>query len=39
MTYEQFVEVGQYLKIPVEKGYFTFEYIIETIEQYKAWFI
>ncbi|MDY5982094.1 MAG: Hint domain-containing protein, partial [Anaeroplasma sp.] len=39
MTYEQFVEVGQYLKIPVEKGYFTFEYIIELIEQYKDWFI
>jgi hypothetical protein len=40
VTYEQFVAWGgQYLKIPVEKGYFTFEYIIELIEQYKAWLI
>jgi hypothetical protein len=40
VTYEQFVEWnGAYLKIAVEKGYFTFEYIIELIEQYKAWLI
>ena len=35
ITYEQFVEWnGAYLKIAVEKGYFTFEYILELIEMY-----
>ena len=38
VTYEQFVQWnGAYLKIPVEKGYFTFEYILELIEMYKQW--
>ena len=38
VTYEQFVAWnGAYLKIPVEKGYFTFEYILELIELYKGW--
>ncbi len=38
VTYEQFVAWnGAYLKIPVEKGYFTFEYILELIETYKQW--
>jgi len=38
VTYEQFVEWnGAYLKIAVEKGYFTFEYILELIEMYKGW--
>ena len=38
VTPEQFVEWnGAYLKIAVEKGYFTFEYILELIELYKGW--
>ena len=38
VTYEQFVEWnGAYLKIPVEKGIFTFDYIIELIELYKEY--
>ena len=38
VTYEQFVDWnGAYLKIAVEKGYFTFEYILELIELYKGW--
>ncbi len=38
VTYEQFVAWnGAYLKIPVEKGYFTFDYILELIELYKGW--
>lgn len=38
VTYEQFVEWnGAYLKIAVEKGHFTFEYILELIEMYKGW--
>ena len=36
ITYEQFVDWnGAYLKIPVEKGLITFEYILELIELYK----
>ena len=39
VTYEQFVEWnGAYLKIAVEKGYFTYEYIIELIKSYQEWF-
>ena len=35
VTYEQFVNFnGAYLKIPVEKGYFTFDYIVELIRLY-----
>lgn len=35
ITYEQYLAFdGQYLKIPVEKGLFTFEYIIDLIETY-----
>ena len=38
VTYEQFINWnGAYLKIAVEKGYFTFDYIIELIEMYKGW--
>ncbi len=38
VTYEQFVAWnGAYLKIAVEKGYFTFDYILELIELYKGW--
>ena len=38
VTEEQFVEWnGAYLKIAVEKGYFTFDYILELIEMYKGW--
>jgi len=38
VTYEQFVAFnGAYLKIPVEKGLFTFEYILELIRLYAAW--
>lgn len=38
VTYEQFVAFnGAYLKIPVEKGLFTFEYILELIELYAGW--
>jgi len=38
VTYDQFVDWnGAYLKIAVEKGYFTFEYILELIELYKGW--
>ncbi len=38
VTYEQFIDWnGAYLKIAVEKGYFTFEYILELIELYKGW--
>lgn len=38
VTYEQFVDWnGAYLKVAVEKGYFTFEYILELIELYKGW--
>ena len=36
--FQQFVAWnGAYLKIAVEKGYFTFEYILELIELYKGW--
>ena len=35
VTYEQFVDWnGAYLKIPVEKGFFTFDYILELIDLY-----
>jgi len=38
VTYEQFVDWnGAYLKVAVEKGYFTFEYILELIDLYKGW--
>lgn len=38
VTYEQFVDWnGAYLKIAVEKSYFTFDYILELIELYKGW--
>ena len=38
VTYEQFVAWnGAYLKVAVEKGYFTFDYILELIEMYKCW--
>ena len=38
VTYEQFKEWnGAYLKIAVEKGYFTFDYILELIDLYKGW--
>ena len=38
VTYEQFVDWnGAYLKVAVEKGYFTFDYILELIELYKGW--
>ena len=38
VTYEQFLAWnGAYLKIPVEKGYFDFEYILELIDLYKQW--
>ncbi len=38
VTYEQFIDWnGAYLKIAVEKGYFTFEYILELIELYQGW--
>ena len=38
VTKEQFVEWnGAYLKIAVEKGYFSFDYILELIEMYKIW--
>ena len=38
VTYEQFVKFnGAYLKIPVEKGLFTFDYILELIETYQQW--
>ena len=40
LTYEQFVNWnGAYLKIAVEKGYFTFDYILELIEIYGAWMV
>ena len=35
VTYEQFIAFnGAYLKIPVEKGLFTFDYILELIDLY-----
>lgn len=38
VTYDQFVDWnGAYLKIAVEKGHFTFDYILELIEMYKGW--
>ena len=38
VTYEQFVDWnGAYLKVAVEKGYFTFDYILKLIEMYKGW--
>jgi len=38
VTYEQFVDWnGAYLKIAVEKGCFTFDYILELIDLYKGW--
>lgn len=38
VTCEQFIEWnGAYLKVAVEKGHFTFEYILELIEMYKGW--
>lgn len=38
VTYEQFVAFnGAYLKIPVEQGVFTFEYILELIDLYAGW--
>ena len=40
LTYDQFVTWnGAYLKIAVEKGYFTFDYILELIEIYGAWMV
>ncbi len=39
VSYEQYLAFnGAYLKIPVEKGYFTFEYIIELIKLYGSYF-
>ena len=38
VTYQQFVDWnGAYLKIAVEKGYLTFDYILELIDMYKRW--
>lgn len=38
ISYETFMAFnGQYLKIPVEKGIFQFEYIIELFDTYKRW--
>ena len=38
VTYEQFVAFnGAYLKIPVEKGLFTFDYVLELIRLYRRW--
>ena len=38
ISYETFVAFnGQYLKIPVEKGIFSFEYIINLFNTYKGW--
>ena len=38
ITYETFIAFnGPYLKIPVEKGIFTFDYIIGLFNQYKSW--
>ncbi len=38
VTYEQFIDWnGAYLKIPVEKGLLTFEYILELIDLYVKW--
>ena len=38
VTHEQFIDWnGAYLKIAVEKGYLTFEYILELIDMYKGW--
>ena len=38
VTYEQFVAFnGAYLKIPVEKGLFTFQYVLELIRLYVRW--
>lgn len=38
ITYETFIAFnGPYLKIPVEKGIFTFDYIINLFNQYKSW--
>ena len=38
ISYETFVAFnGQYLKIPVEKGIFSFDYIIKLFNQYKDW--
>ena len=35
ITYEQYVKYnGAYLKVPVEKGMFSFEYIVELIDRY-----
>ncbi len=38
ISYETFLAFnGQYLKIPVEKGIFSFEYIINLFNTYKGW--
>lgn len=38
ISYETFIAFnGPYLKIPVEKGIFTFDYIINLFNQYKSW--
>ena len=38
ISYEAFIAFnGQYLKIPVEKGIFSFEYIISLFNSYKEW--
>ncbi|MDY3762370.1 MAG: hypothetical protein SO106_05260 [Candidatus Onthovivens sp.] len=38
ITCETFIAFnGPYLKIPVEKGIFTFDYIIDLFNQYKSW--
>ena len=38
ISYETFMAFnGQYLKIPVEKGIFSFEYIINLFNTYKGW--
>lgn len=38
ISYETFIAFnGQYLKIPVEKGIFSFDYIIELFNMYKGW--
>lgn len=38
ISYETFMAFnGQYLKIPVEKGIFQFEYIIDLFDTYKRW--
>lgn len=38
ISYKTFIDFnGPYLKIPVEKGIFSFEYIIKQFNLYKEW--